>query len=204
MVIFHPTLRTVRTLSEEMPFVMTLHELSRGGPGPDLVWKSPEPPADPFPEPETEPEPLLDRKSVFGALEQLLGMKVSDEVADISPEQIKKIHAYLASMNPETWTPPSFGDDDSTETPTPEPAIQGVGRFFTYKDVHHRRGELLAEFQRLNGECRQADGTLDRQLVYRGLIELAARFYEENTGETFKRWQHENFNKFARRYAHLQ
>ena len=206
LVIFHPTLRTVRTLSEEMPFLMALHELTRGGPGPDQVWTAPVPPPSPEPEPEAAPEPELDRKSVFGALSQLLGMKVSDEVADISPEQLKRIQTYLASMNPETWSPPTFDDDDGgiAEAETPQPAFEGVGRFFTYKDVHHRRGELLAEFQRINGESRKSDGTLDRQLVYRGLIELAAKFYEENTGETFKRWQHENFNRFARRYAHLQ
>lgn len=202
--IFHPTLRTVRTLSEEMPFVMTLHELSRGGPGPDETWSSPEAASETPAEPEAKSEPSLDRKSVFGALEQLLGMKVNDEVADISSDQLKRIHAYLASLNPQTWTPPSFEDDEPPSSGAPEPEVEGVGRFFTYKDVNHRRAELLAEYQRLNGECRQADGRLDRQLVYRGLIELAAKFYEENTGETFKRWQHENFNTFARRYAHLQ
>ncbi len=206
MTIFHPSLRTVRTLADEMPFLMTLHELTRGGPGPESTWQSPEPPTSEKPEQPENIEPSLDRKSVFGALEQLLGMKVSPEVEGLTSEEIKRLHTHLMSMNPETWTPPSF-DDVSEEPQEPvaqEPLFGEADRFFTYKDLQHRRSELLPEYQRLNGESRQSDGTLDRQLVYRGLIQLAAKFYEENTGETFKRWQHDNFNRFARRYAHLQ
>ncbi len=204
MTIFHPSLRTVRTLAEEMPFLMTLHELSRGGPGPEATWQPPEPPAPPVPEQPEVLEPALDKKSVFGALEQLLGMKVSPEVEGLTSEQVKRLHTYLASMNPETWSPPSFDDEGTEEPPASEPLFEEADRFFTYKDIQHRRSELLPEFQRINGDSRLADGTLDRQLVYRGLIQLAAKFYEENTGETFKRWQHDNFNRFARRYAHLQ
>ena len=35
---YHPTLRTVRALADEMPFLMTLYDLQRGGPGPDIAW----------------------------------------------------------------------------------------------------------------------------------------------------------------------
>lgn len=199
--IYHPSARTVRTLSDEMPFMITLYELQRGGPGPQGAWLSPAPPVEPEPEAGKD-EPSLDRKAVFGSLEQLLGIRIEPEVQQqMSPEQIKKFHAYLSSLNPESWTPPSF--EGEAEQPAPPPTLDR-GQFFTYKDCHLRRDQLLGEYQRLNGECRTGDGTLDRQLVYRALIQLSARFYEENTGEQFKAWQHDNLNKFARRYAHLQ
>jgi hypothetical protein len=203
--IYHPSPRTVRTLSDEIPFLITLYEMQRGGPGRPEAWVSPSPP-----EPEKPPEPpkesTLDRKSVFGSLEKLLGLKVSPEVEKhLSTEQLRRLNAHLHSLNPETWVPPSFGTEPPLGDPASEgPAFEGEGRFFTYRDANQRREELLVEFQRLNGECRTADGTLDRQLVYRGLVQLAGRYYEENTGDTFKRWQHDNLNKFARRYAFLQ
>ncbi len=198
--IYHPSARTVRTLADEMPFMMALYELQRGGPGPERAWVSPAPPPEPAAEPESEP--TLDRKSVFGSLEQLLGIRVEPEVQQqMTADQIKRFHAYLNSLNPETWTPPSF-DEEGAEQPAP-PTPQREG-FFTYKDSHHRREQLLTEYQRLNGECRTGEGMLDRQLVYRELLKLSGRFYEENTGEQFKAWQHDNLNKFARRYAHLQ
>lgn len=198
--IYHPSARTVRTLADELPFMMALYELQRGGPGPERAWTSPAPPAEP--EPDKDVEPALDRKSVFGSLEQLLGIRFEPEVQrQMSAEQLKRFHAYLRSLNPETWTPPSFHDEE------PEPASAAPSEresFFTYKDTHHRREQLLTEYQRLNGECRTESGMLDRQLVYRELIKLSGRFYQENTGEQFKAWQHDNLNRFARRYAHLQ
>lgn len=203
--IYHPSMRTVRMLSEEIPFLTTLYELQRGGQGDPAAWRSPQPPEPPA-EPEKPAEPALDKKSVFSSLQSLLGIKVAPEVEKhMTTEQLKQFAAYLNSLNPETWTPPSFDNPSAAEPPSePEPQVEGVGRFFTFKDSNHRREELLAEYQRLNGECRTADGTLDRQLVYRGLVQLAARYYQENTGETFKHWQHENLIKFARRYAVLQ
>jgi hypothetical protein len=204
--VYHPTFRTVRSLSEEMPLMIALYELQRGGPGPPEAWKSPGPPVEPKPESVKPEEKSLDRKSVFNSLQRLLGLRVTPEVEkQISNEQLKHLHAHLLSLNPETWVPPSFDDDSPpAAAPGPAPDFEGEGRFFTYRDANHRREDLLVEYQRLNGECRTADGSLDRQLVYRGLVQLAARYYEENTGEQFKRWQHENLLKFARRYAVLQ
>lgn len=204
--IYHPSLRTVRTLADEMPLMITLYELQRGGPGHAEAWISPSPPAQPEPEKEADKEPNpLSRRSVFGALEQLLGLKVTPEVEKhISNEQLKHLHAHLLSLNPETWVPPSLADGEAPPPAPPPQDFEGQGRFFTYRDSNHRREDLLLEYQRLNGECRTADGTLDRQLVYRGLVQLAGRYYEENTGEQFKLWQHQNLLKFARRYATLQ
>lgn len=204
--IYHPSLRTVRTLADEMPLMMTLYELQRGGPGPEQAWKSPTPAPEPKPPEEPKDNPL-DRRSVFGALEQLLGIKVRPDVEQhASLEALKRLHAHLRSLNPESWTPPSFDSEppDSSAGSGPGVDFEGEGRFFTYRDANQRRQELLSEYQRLNGECRNRDGALDRQLVYRGLAELAGKYYQDNTGDTFKRWQFENFNRFARRYAVLQ
>ncbi|MFA5504071.1 MAG: hypothetical protein WC314_04705 [Vulcanimicrobiota bacterium] len=203
---YHPTLRTVRTLADELPFVMTLYELQRGGPGPDIAWHSPEPEKTEEKKSE-ETRGTLSKDSIFGSLSKLLGMKVTPEALNMSPEQLRKFQNYLNSMKPEAWKPPSFQapDDDASQEPPPiEPPDTGVQRYFTYKNTEQRRGELLQEYGLINANCRTARGALDRQTVYRGLVDLAARFYQENTGEEFKRWQHRNFNLFARRYAHLQ
>ncbi len=202
--IYHPSLRTVRTLADEIPFVTTLYELQRGGPGQESAWASPLVES-PGAETKVAPEdPTLDRKSVFGALEKLLGMKVASEEQSLSPDQMKRLNAYLKSLNPESWTPPSFDDADSPPEEAPNETPEGEGRFFTFKDTNQRRAEMLEEYQRLNGICRTAEGCIDRQLVYRELLKLAGRFYNENTGETFKDWQFTNLNTFSRRYAVLQ
>lgn len=204
--LYHPSLRTIRTLAEELPFCTALYELQRGGPGPEQVWVSAE-----SGEPEqskgedTKENPELSKDSVFSSLSELLGMKVTAETHNLTPEQVKQLQTYLRSMRAESWAPPSFGPSSQEENPQPAPEpVGGVDRFFTYKTVEHRRQELLKEYGTLNSLSRTSLGALDRQRVYKGLIELAARYYTNNTGEEFKLWQHRNFNQFARRYAHLQ
>lgn len=202
--IYHPSLRTVRTLADEIPFMMTLYELQRGGPGPELAWVSPE---SEEPKKPTEPEAPADslsKSSVFGSLSKLLGMKVAPETHNLSADQLKNLHAYLSSLQTESWVPPSFDQpDDPGDGPDPQPEGE-IDRYFTYKTADHRRGELLEEYGRLNATCRTELRALDRQAVYRGLVELAGRYYTDNTGDELKLWQQRNFNLFARRYASLQ
>lgn len=202
--LYHPSARTVRTLASDMPFLMTLYELQRGGPGPELTWTSLQPET-PEEEEAEEEGPKLDKGSVFGSLERLLGFKVKPEtMRQMSKEQLRRLHNYLMGQQEESWSPPSFGEEPSSAVEEgPEPEVDGVGRFFTFRDSEHRREQLLKEYQRLNQTCRTESGGLDRQLVYRGLVKLAGVYYEENTGETFKQWQHQNFNSFSRRYAAL-
>lgn len=201
--IFHPSARTVRTLAQEIPFLMTLYELQRGGPGPEQVWVNSED-VEMDKEEDKPEEPALTKDALFGSLSKLLGMEVEPQLQELSAEQLKSIHTYLNSLEPEGWQPPSFDDPESgQETPAPEPVVQGGQRFFVYKNTEHRRAELLQEFGRLNTSSRTDWGALDRQLVYKGLVELAGRFYEENTGDEFKRWQYRNFNTFSRRLAAL-
>lgn len=205
---YHPSLRTVRTLADELPFLMTLYELQRGGPGEDRVWTSPEPVEETKIE-EKKPETELTKDSIFGSLSALLGMKVAPENTNLTPEQLKLLHKYLSSKQPETWSPPGFDDPGadftpSSSTPKQEPDNVGIDRFFTFKTTEQRRPQLLQKYGLLNAWTRSSLGALDRQKVYKGLVELAAEYYQENTGEEFKTWQHRNFNLFARRYAHLQ
>ena len=209
--VYHPSLRTVRTLADEIPFMMALYELQRGGPGADSFWISPvskeETPK--VEEPEKKKNEGLTKKTLFGSLSELLGMKVAPETTDLSKEQLKNLHSYLSSLEPESWTPPSFEDEGAGSSPAqeaqPESSSPGdMERFFTYKNTDQRREELLSEFGRVNSIARTELNALDRQEVYRALVELSARYYEENTGEEFKVWQHRNFNSFSRRYAALQ
>lgn len=207
--LYHPSLRTIRTLSEEMPFLMTLYELQRGGPGPDLAWVSEDSPEEPPAESETEQAPpKLTKEALFDSLSSLLGMNVTQEVQHLTVEQLKGLHAHLSGLQPERWTPPTFDDAPTQEfassPPEYEPEVEGASRFFTYRNSEQRRSELLGEYSRLNGECRTDLGALDRQAVYRGLVELAGRYYNDNTGEEFKLWQHRNLNTFARRLAYLR
>lgn len=206
LALYHPSLRTLRTLSEDVAFLATLYEIQRGGAGPEATWRSPrslkEPPKESEPpRPETG---LFDRESVFSSLQQLLGIKVTpEELKPMSLEQLRAFHAHLHSLHAETWVPPSF-DDEDPETGPPPPSAAERDQFFVFRDCHHRREDLLLEYQRLTGECRTSDGELDRQLAYRALFLLAARHYQDNTGESLQRWQHDNFNRFVRRYAALQ
>ncbi len=204
--IYHPSLRTVRTLADELPFAMTLYELQRGGPGADSVWTSQdEGKDDDQPEPEKKDKKELTKDSLFGSLSKLLGMNVTPEIRHMNTDQLKNLHSYLSSLSPESWTPPSF-DTDQGEAPAPtsEPEVDNADRYFVYKNTEQRRGELLLEYGRLNSVSRTETSALDRQLVYKGLVELAGKYYQDNTGEEFKGWQQRNFSIFARRYAALQ
>ncbi len=205
--LYHPSTRTVRTLAGEMPFITTLYELQRGGPGPDKAWYSPKPEPTAEPEkPADKPEVDLDKALVFKSLERLLGLKVKPQSLEMSSEQLKRLNAYLTSLRPETWNPlnpPAYPGSESQKPEQPYPD-EREPRFFTFKSTEQRREELLEEYRRIN-EVARVPSTLelDRQLVYKELFLLAARYYQENTGEEVKRWQHDNFNRFSRRYAHL-
>lgn len=206
--LYHPSLRTVRTLSEEAPFLMTLYELQRGGAGPETTWVS-ENQTEEEPEEDKPKEPELTKESLFDSLSSLLGMNVTPELEHLTPEQLKNLHAHLSSLQPERWKPPSLDvptsrGDEPPAPPSPDPEPVGASRFFTYKNSEQRREALLAEYERLNGTCRTQIGALDRQAVYRGLSELAGRYYQDNTGEEFKLWQHRNMNIFARRLAFMR
>lgn len=209
--LYHPSLRTVRTLSDEVPFLMTLYELQRGGPGPETAWVSPEGQEKKTPEKKTaQKQPKLTKESLFNSLSSLLGQHVEPEIRHLTTEQLKHLHSHLTSMRPETWQPPSFdtpGEASVSGTGAnsePDPQAEGIQRFFTYKNTEQRRNELLEEYGKANATCRTERGALDRQLVYRALLELAGRYYQDNTGEELKVWQKRNFNTFARRLAYLR
>lgn len=208
--IYHPSTRTVRTLSEEMPFLMALYELQRGGSGPETAWLSESGPDDTVKE-EEKPKPQeLTKESLFDSLSSLLGMNIKPDVQHLTIEQLKNLHAHLRGLEPERWVPPTFDSPGAgPQEPSPsssveDPDVSSVSRYFTYKNSEQRRATLLTEYGTLNSVCRTELGALDRQAVYRGLAELSGRFYQENTGEEFKLWQHRNMNTFGRRLAYLK
>ncbi|MCA9793322.1 MAG: hypothetical protein KC910_16045 [Candidatus Eremiobacteraeota bacterium] len=207
MKLFEPDVETIRSLSGEFPLIMTLHEFVRGGPGEDEFW------LDPLPEPDEgviqegrgDPFARYTGKDAVSALESLLGLGSDrpDEL-ELTPEQVKAISRYLMGIpDPHLSIESLLGDANA-------PDLEGAPQLardipvFKFKSCNERRGELRGIYEHLNGECRGEDGFLDRQKVFHHLCLLAGEFYEENTGDVFKRWQHRVLTQFARNYARVE
>ncbi len=130
----------------------------------------------------------------------------SDKVEPLrlTPVQIKAIHRYLSNLPDQRWTLSGLGQ--SLEGPELEGAPEAAQDLnaFKFKTCADRRGQMRELYLDFNNECRSEDGFLDRQLVFHRLFEMAGVFYNENSGEVFKHWQHRNLSQFARNYARLK
>lgn len=220
--LYHPSLRTVRALAQEPPFFMALYEMQRGGPGEEETWLEKQPGLESSRqddnrisglESQSEAAPPLNKRAVFSSLEKLLGLKSgSVELRKLSGQQLKQMLGYLGQLKDPGWVPPGLLDEGSqlpldAEVPSmvgEASRLTSGAQFFTFRDVGARRSQLRAIYEKLNGEIRTAEGGLDRQLAYRSLVEVAAQFYEENTGNGVKDWQFRNLSRFAGRYAFLK
>lgn len=148
----------------------------------------------------------MSSQDVFAAVETLLGMAPKrEEPLRLSLDQLRALHRYLSSFpDPRLAIPGLF--------PTPEgPSLEGAPpvapqalRAFKFKTCHDRRSQLRELYDELNAACRGDDRFLDRQKVLHQACLVAGAFYEENTGDTFKRWQHRVLTQFARNYARMR
>lgn len=207
--LYAPDQETIRTLSGEMPLVMTLYELMRGGPGPEGAWVDLAPP-EPKPEPEPEP-PQAGLEGMTGAdavtaLQKMLGIGTGKErPLELTPEQWRFVFRHLSAMPDPRLS--IAGMQDTSEAPhlegAPGPTRASLTTF-KFKTCNDRRSQLQEIYHGLNAECRGADGWLDRQKVLHRACQVAGDFYQQNTGESFKRWQHRVLTQFARNYARLQ
>ncbi len=205
-----PELSTVRAIAYETPLLMTLYELTRGGPGPEHAWVGPPSEEEPE-EPERPSSPLDELKSgdVMRSLEMLLGMKTTQPEPEepLDPDLLRRVAGYLNSLQDPRMTAASFGLPPEMEFLVPKPAgaqSRTPAKVFKFKQVSDRRDELLDIYARINADSRTPDGTLDRQRVLVKLCQVAADFHHQNTGETIQRWQFQVLFQYVRNYARLK
>lgn len=204
-----PDLPTVRAMSFEMPLVMALYELSRGGPGPDHAWQElePEEPEPPPPPPPSRLESITSGQAL-GALEMLLGMKPSNPVPEepITPDVLRRVAKYLSQLQDPRLSLSNLDIPPGLEFMAPHGARgpSAPVKVFKFKQVSDRRPQLLDHYARINGDSRTPDGTPDRQRILLHLCRTAAEFHQENTGEKLADWQFQVLFQFVRNYAALK
>lgn len=207
LTLYQPSEHTIKSLSGELPYVTAVYEFARGGPGPDATWQDPPEEADEAPPPPRPPVPFegFSSKDAVSALESLLGMKSgSIDELQLSPGQMKALHQYLSSLSEQKLSLAGLDElGAAPELTGVAPQTGGHARTFKFKTCTDRRSELHGVYGFLNGECRDQDRFLDRQRLFYHLFSLAGEFYEENTGDVFKRWHLRNINQFSRNYARL-
>ena len=201
--LFQPAAEVTQAVHEEIPWIMTLYELDRAGPGFEDAWKSP---------PESEPEPDDDPRErlnsmepgqLVASLETMLGMR-RRKPPPLSPQQKRALSRYLQGLSEEPSALMqllgqfSHGSSpaqlDLPEVAAPPPAVA-----FTFRQVEDRRGELLDLYRKALDESQG----LDRQRLIQSLIHYSGVFYHENTGDTVKPWQLEVLYQYLRNYARL-
>lgn len=213
--VLNPDLESIREISAEMPFLMAVYEFERAGSGPDGAWLPPAADEPPPPPPPPEGPSLEDvsREDLVGALESLLGLgrkdaKPQERIVDLSPEVVRALARKLRALRDPRLVFPLGGADSAATDGVPEltpapPAGAGAHRIFKFRAVEDRRPHLRDFYESCARRARQEDGLLDRQRTLIRMLEKAALFYNENTGETLQRWQMRTLLHFARNYARL-
>jgi hypothetical protein len=208
-----PEAEVTQAIHEEIPWIMTLYELERGGPGPESAWVAP---------PQPQDEPVADLRDKLkgidpaqfanslesllgGGLEAALGLKKRPPTRPLTPQQKRAMARYLQGLSEEPsalfqllsqfgqGTPPTHVDLPPVEAP---PAFVA----FTFRQVEDRRGELLELYRKALVESQG----LDRQRLVQSLIHYSSGFYHENTGDQVVPWQLETLYQYLRNYARLQ
>jgi hypothetical protein len=197
----------VRAISDELPFLMTAYEFDRKGAGYDQAWQGklePKPPVD-------EPGPLqeLTQADVMGALESLLGIgpkQTGPREIVLTPQLLRALSRKLGGMHDPRSLLSLLGADPR-QIPR-LPAVPGAGpgahRIFKFRNVEDRRPELRAIYTEASRLRSPATGMLDRQRVSVRMMHVAARLYEDNTGEKFKRWQLRTLLQFIRSWCRIR
>lgn len=201
-----PDAQVVETLSPEIPFLDTVYEIYRGGPGPRNAWLSP-PQEEPDPEDDDPRNQLkkMDPGQLLSSLESMLGMRRPPRPRQLTPQQKRALARYLQGLeeqpsalfqllNQFAHSGPAPTAIELPKVPAPPPA-----RAFTFRQVDDRRGELLKLYERA---LEDSQG-LDRQRLLSSLLHNSTNFYHENTGDHVAAWQLETLYQYIRNYARL-
>lgn len=197
-----PDVSSVRSYSNEMPWVMSLYELQRGGPGPDETWKGPAPPP---PQPDDPRQNLagLEPGQLLASLESMLGLR-RRPMPKLPPQQKRALSRYLQGMMEEPMALrdllQQFSAGPPKELNLPKVAAPPAAQAFTFRQVADRRGQLLELYRR----ALEGSGDLDRQRIIQSLIAEASVFYRENTGDQLAPWQVQVLYQFSRNYARVK
>lgn len=196
-----PAANFVRGFSEEIPFLMALYELERGGPGGDEFWKAPPQVEDLPPE---DPRPKLADINPMDLVANLESLLVGRRrrPPPLTPAQKKALIRYLQGLQEHHTTFDQFLDQFRGGVPerihlpevTPPPRMKA----FRFQQCNDRRPQLLAFYQGA------ITGGWDRQQALELLLSKAAEYYQENSGDHVVDWQRQVLFQFVRNYARLQ
>lgn len=197
-----PDLSTIRSFSMEMPWLMALYELERGGAGADDFWRTPADATPAAPPDLREQLEGVKPDQLMASLESMLGLRPRP-APPIPPRQRRAVARYLQGLASE---PAALMDllnqfgavsPQKVELPpvTPPPGTQA----FTFRQVADRRGELLAIYAAAAADAGGAE--LDRQRALQSLVTQASLHYAENTGDAIAPWQVRVLYQFSRNYA---
>ncbi|MBM3461863.1 MAG: hypothetical protein FJX76_07160 [Armatimonadetes bacterium] len=205
--VFNPNPESVREIASEMPFLIAVYERQRGGPGPEETWENAVEPEEP-PPPEDVPRlEALSERDLMASLEALLGMNPKKGPGEVvlTPELMRALSKKLGALRDPRLTFSLFGNAGGMP-----PTLQGAPgapadhhRIFKFRTCNERRPELKEFYASCAARRREEDGMMDRQRVAIRMLEKAAVFHHENTGETVQRWQLRTLVRYARSYARL-
>jgi hypothetical protein len=205
--VVQPDLNSVRTYSLEMPYVITLYELQRNGPGPDEdAWRGPATPPEAPPEDPRKSLSGVEPGQLVASLESMLGLR-RRPTTQLPPKQKRALARYLRGLTEEPAALfQLLSQIGANKAPDqlhlPEVAPPPQMRAFTFRQVVDRRGQLLGLYEKA---LQDAGGeVLDRQRMLQTLVATASDFYTENTGDHLAPWQVQVLYQFSRNYARLK
>lgn len=203
--LYEPDQDTVRASSWEIPWVMSVYEMGRGGAGGDEYWQPPPPPPA---EPEDPRDRLkdVDPTQVVASLESMLGLR-RRRMPPMDKQQRKALSRYLEGLREEPAALfhllNQFGPNkvpEKLELPQVR-ARSARAQAFTFKQAEDRRQDLRGLYQ---AAWEESGGELDRQAMLEALMRSCAHFYTENTGDQIANWQFRTLYQYVRNYAQLQ
>ena len=203
--LYEPDQDTVRSSSWEIPWVMSVYEMGRGGPGGEEYWQPPPPPPA---EPEDPRDRLkdVDPTQVVASLESMLGLR-RRRMPPMDKQQRKALSRYLQGLSEEPAALfqllNQFGPNKVPEKlELPKVKARTVrAQAFTFKQAEDRRQDLRGLYQ---AALEESGEELDRQTMLEALMRSSAHFYHENTGDQIASWQFKTLYQYVRNYAQLQ
>lgn len=192
-------------LCQEMPWVMSLYELQRAGPGADSsAWESPPEPPEPVDEDPRDVLSSVEPAKLVASLESLLGLR-RRPLPPMSSAQRKALSRYLHGLVEKPAALFQLFNQFDKDQAIPKLKLPSVNpppraKAFTFRQVRDRRGQMLELYR---DALERAGPELDRQSMLQTLIWRASEFYHDNTGDHIAPWQVQVLYQFSRNYAQL-